>query len=84
MDDLGYSPHTLAQRLGARRSRSIALVYPLADMASRAEVATFISRSAFAAEEENYLFSLVAAPTTESHLLNLYRSAQPELYRFGL
>src|SRR5258708_21381092 len=40
MDDLGYSPHTLAQRLAVRRSRSIALVYPLAEIAGRAEIAT--------------------------------------------
>src|SRR5258706_4602502 len=78
MDDLGYSPHTLAQSLAVRRSRSIALVYPLADMSGRAEVATFISKAAFASEAENYLFSLVASPTTESRLLNLYRSAQVE------
>jgi DNA-binding LacI/PurR family transcriptional regulator len=78
MDDLGYSPHTLAQRLAVRRSRSIALVFPLGNTAGRAEVATFIVKAAFAAEAENYLFSLVAAPTTENRLLNLYRSAQVE------
>lgn len=78
MDDLGYSPHTLAQRLAVRRSRSIALVFPLGDTAGRAEVAIFIVKAAFAAESENYLFSLVAAPTTESRLLSLYRSAQVE------
>ena len=78
MDDLGYSPHTLAQRLAVRRSRSIALIFPLGDTAGRAEVAMFIVKAAFAAEAENYLFSLVAAPTTESRLLGLYRSAQVE------
>ncbi len=78
MDDLGYSPHTLAQRLAVRRSRSIALVFPLRDPAGRAEVATFIVKAALAAEAENYLFSLVAAPSTESRLLSLYRSAQVE------
>ena len=78
MDDLGYSPHTLAQRLAVRRSRSIALVFPLRDSAGRAEVATFIVKAALAAEAENYLFSLVAAPATESRLLSLYRSAQVE------
>src|SRR5260221_6468633 len=78
MDDLGYSPHILAQRLAVRRSRSIALVYPLSDYADRAEVAIFIVKAAFAAEAENYLFSLVAAPTNESRLLSLYRSAQVE------
>src|SRR5258708_12923501 len=76
MDDLGYSPHTLAQRLAVRRSRSIALVYPLAEWEGRAEVAVFIGKAAFAAEAQNYLFSLAAAPPTESRLLNLYRSAQ--------
>jgi len=78
MDDLGYAPHTLAQRLAVRRSRSIALVFPLGDTAGRAEVAIFIAKAAFAAEAENYLFSLVAAPTTASRLLSLYRSAQVE------
>ncbi len=78
MDDLGYSPHTLARRLAVRRSRSIALVFPLGDAAGRGEVATFIVKAAFAAEAEGYLFSLVAAPTTENRLLSLYRSAQVE------
>jgi transcriptional regulator with XRE-family HTH domain len=78
MNDLGYSPHTLAQRLAVRRSRSIALVFPLGNTAGRAEVAIFIVKAAFAAEAENYLFSLVAAPMTESRLLSLYRSAQVE------
>ncbi len=62
MDDLGYSPHTLAQRLAVRS----------------AEVSIFIVKAAFAAEAENYLFSLVAAPTNENRLLSLYRSAQVE------
>lgn len=78
IEELGYSPHALAQRLAVRRSRSIALVFPLGDAADRAEVATFIVKAAFAAEKENYLFSLVATPTTESRLLSLYRSAQVE------
>ena len=78
MDDLGYSPHTLAQRLAVRRSRSIALVFPMVFAAGRADVGTFVVNAAFAAEAENYLFSLVAAPTTESRLLNFYRSAQVE------
>ncbi len=78
MDDLGYSPHALAQRLAVRRSRSIALVYPLADMEGRADVAVFIAKASFAAEAENYLFSLMAAPLAESRLLSLYRSAQVE------
>src|SRR5712691_5102717 len=78
MDDLGYSPHTLAQRLAERRSRSIALVFTQRRSAGRDEVAIFIVQEAFSAEAENYLFSLVAAPTTESRLLNLYRSAQVE------
>src|SRR5260221_5303631 len=78
MDDLGYSPHILAQRLAERRSRSIALVFPLRDKADPAEVAIFIVKAALAADAENYLFSLVAAPTTESRLLSLHRSAQVE------
>jgi len=78
MDDLGFSPHALAQRLAVRRSRSIALVYPLADQEGRGDVAIFIEKAAFAAEAENYLFSLAAAPPTESRLLSLYRSAQVE------
>jgi len=78
MDDLGFSPHSLAQRLAVRRSRSIALVYPLADMEGRADVAIFIGKAAFAAEAENYLFSFAAASLTESRLLSLYRSAQVE------
>jgi DNA-binding LacI/PurR family transcriptional regulator len=78
IDQLGYSPHALAQRLGGRRSRSIALIFPLTDRIDRGEVATFIVQTSFVAERENYLFSLVAAPATEQRLLNLYRSAQVE------
>lgn len=78
MTDLGYAPHTLARRLAVRRSRSIALVFPMGDMAGRGEVAIFIVNAAHAAEAENYMFSLVAAPTTEDRLLSLYRSAQVE------
>ena len=76
MEELGYSPHALAQRLAASRSRSIALIFPLTDRIDRGEVAAFIVQSAFTAERENYFFSLVAAPTSESRLLSLYRSAQ--------
>jgi DNA-binding LacI/PurR family transcriptional regulator len=78
IEELGYSPHALAQRLGGRRSRSIALVFPLTGRIDRGEVATFIIQTALAAERENYLFSLVAAPSAEQRLLNLYRSAQVE------
>src|SRR5258708_22603066 len=42
MDDLGYSPHTLAQRLAERRSRSIALVFPPRGSAGPAEVSLLI------------------------------------------
>ena len=76
MEELGYSPHALAQRLAASRSRSIALIFPLTDRIDRGEIAAFIVQSAFAAERENYFFSLVAAPTGERRLLSLYRSAQ--------
>jgi DNA-binding LacI/PurR family transcriptional regulator len=78
MEELGYAPHALAQRLAANRSRSIALLFPLSARIDRGEVATFIVRTALAAEKENYMFSLVAAPTTEHRLLSLYRSAQVE------
>jgi DNA-binding LacI/PurR family transcriptional regulator len=78
IDELGYSPHALAQRLGGRRSRSVALIFPLTERIDRGEVATFIVQTSFAAERENYLFSLVAAPASEQRLLNLYRSAQVE------
>lgn len=78
MEELGYAPHALAQRLAANRSRSIALLFPLSDRIDRGEVASFIVRTALTAERENYLFSLVAAPTTEHRLLSLYRSAQVE------
>lgn len=78
IEELGFSPHTLAQRLGGRRSRSIALVFPLTDRIDRGEVATFIVQTSFAAEHESYLFSLIAAPVNEQRLLNLYRSSQVE------
>lgn len=78
MEELGYAPHALAQRLASNRSRSIALLFPLSDRIDRGEVATFIVRTALASEKENYLFRLMAAPTTEHRLLSLYRSAQVE------
>lgn len=75
IDELGFIPHAQAQRLASRKSRTIALLFPLERAVSPLEQ-DFIVGGAAAAGEENFFFNFITAPITESSLLNLYRSAQ--------
>ncbi|MEO8606581.1 MAG: LacI family DNA-binding transcriptional regulator [Chloroflexota bacterium] len=79
IEELGYSPHAQAQRLRAGKTRNIALLFPLKypdntpfnplDM-------DFIVGAAAAAGQQDFYFSLLTTPVTQSSLLNLYRSSQ--------
>lgn len=73
--DLGFIPHAQAQRLAARRSRTIALLFPL-DRAIGPLELDFITGAAAAAGEENFFFNFITTPITKNSLLSLYRGAQ--------
>lgn len=75
IEALGYTPHAQAQRLATRRSRTIALLFPLERALGLLEL-DFIVGAAVAAGEENFFFNFMTNPITENSLLGLYRSAQ--------
>src|SRR5512138_2422260 len=75
IEALGYTPHAHAQRLAARKSRTIALLFPLERAVSLLEL-DFIVGAAAAAGEENFFFNFMTAPITKSSLFGLYRSVQ--------
>jgi DNA-binding LacI/PurR family transcriptional regulator len=75
IEELGYTPHVQARRLAARKSRTIALLYPLDRAFGQLEL-DFIVGAAAAAGNENFFFYFSTTPITESSLLNMYRSGQ--------
>lgn len=75
IEELGYTPHAQARRLAARKSRTIALLFPLERTVGQLELDFFVGASV-AAGEENFFFYFMTTPITESSLLGLYRSAQ--------
>ncbi len=76
INELGYRPHSQAQRLAAGTTRTIALLNPLDYMyISQLEMEFFMGAS-IAAGEENYFFNLITSALSENDLLGLYRSAQ--------
>lgn len=75
IEELGYTPHAHAQRLAARKSRTIALLFPLERAVSPLEL-DFIIGAEVAASENNFFFNFTTAAVTKSRLLSLYRSAQ--------
>ncbi len=78
IDELGFRPHTQAQRLAAGKSRTIAFVHPIEYLFAKESLADtgFILGAASAAAEESYMFNLVTIPMDENSLIGLYRSAQ--------
>ncbi len=78
IDELGFRPHTQAQRLAAGKSRTIAFVHPIEYLFDKSNLADtdFILGSAAAAAEEGYMFNLVTIPVEQDSLVGLYRSAQ--------
>jgi len=77
IEEMGYTPHAQARQLAAaaRRSRTIALLYPLDRALDQLEL-DFIVGTAAAAGNDNFFFYFATTPITESSLLNMYRSAQ--------
>lgn len=75
IEQLGYTPHAQARRLAARRSRTIALHFPLERVPSMLEL-DFIVGAAAASGDENIFFNFITNPITEQSLLGLYRGAQ--------
>ena len=80
VEELGYVPHAMAQRLASGRTRSIALHFPLADPAliSNQIEMSFITGVAQEAAEAEYFFSLMTGQMTHSGLLKLCRGAQAD------
>jgi DNA-binding LacI/PurR family transcriptional regulator len=78
IDELGFRPHTQAQRLAAGKSRTIAFLHPIEYLFSKESVVDtdFIIGAAAAAAEGSYMFNLVTIPVDENSLRGLYRSAQ--------
>jgi DNA-binding LacI/PurR family transcriptional regulator len=78
IEKLGYTPHAQAQRLAAGRSRTIALLFPLAEhkISFNNLELDFIVGAATAAGKENFFFSFIPEPITKTRLLGLYRSSQ--------
>lgn len=74
--ELGFTPHAQAQRLAAGRSRTIALLFPTAELNLMSE--EFILGAAKAASEASYVFNLMTSTVTRSQLASLFRSAAVE------
>ena len=70
IDELGFRPHTQAQRLAAGKSRTIAFVHPIEYLFAKESLADtdFILGAASAAAEESYMFNLVTIPVDENSL----------------
>jgi DNA-binding LacI/PurR family transcriptional regulator len=75
IEELRFMPHSLARRLAAGKTHTVALLYPFDQPGSLVEL-DFIVGAATAAGEEGYFFNLMMSPVTENNLFDLYRSAQ--------
>src|SRR5258708_28151898 len=79
IEQLGYAPHALAQQLRARKTRNIALLFPLkypGNVPYNSLDTDFMVAAAATAGERNYIFSLLTTSVSKQSLLNLYRSSQ--------
>ncbi len=76
IEQLGFTPHVVAQNLAAGKSRSIAVLYPSDSLGfTELEFEFFVGVSQ-AATKASFLFNLIVTPMTEQTLLNLFRSNQ--------
>jgi DNA-binding LacI/PurR family transcriptional regulator len=76
IDELGYRPHSQAQRLAAGTTRTIALLNSLDYKYITQLEMGFLTGASTAAGEENYIFNLIMTPIKEADLLGLYQAAQ--------
>jgi DNA-binding LacI/PurR family transcriptional regulator len=74
MDDLDYQPHALAQGLRARRSRTIALLFPASLARGLIETQLeFVTSAAQVASQQGYGLLLWTSPTEDQELRDLTR-----------
>jgi DNA-binding LacI/PurR family transcriptional regulator len=78
IETLGYIPHISAQSLAAKRSRTIALLFPVEYTGLTQLELDFFIGAAAGAEAKNHLLNLVTTSVNESRLFNLYRSGQAD------
>ena len=76
IEELGFTPHVFAQSLAARRSRTIALMFPVEYMSMTQLELDFFLGAAHAAEAQDYFLNLMTNPMSSASLINLYRSRQ--------
>jgi DNA-binding LacI/PurR family transcriptional regulator len=72
--ELDYRPHALGRALASRRTRTIAVLYPLVGAGLTEFHLDFFTAAAAAATEYGYAFMLTTAAVNESDLLDLTRS----------
>jgi DNA-binding LacI/PurR family transcriptional regulator len=77
VEELGYTPHTQAQRLRSGKTNTITMLFPWDENCTQIEL-EFLTGAARAATEEEYFFNLITAPVSEETLLNLYRGRQTD------
>jgi DNA-binding LacI/PurR family transcriptional regulator len=77
MDELGYRPHALARGLASKRSRIIALLFPVSERGLGITEFEFVTSAADAARENGY--NLVLWPSEMHDLEELRRLAQQGL-----
>lgn len=72
--ELDYRPHALGRALASRRTRQIAVLYPLVTSGLTEFQLEFFTAAAEAAASSGYAFMLSTAPVDERALLDLVRS----------
>lgn len=78
IQELGFTPQLSAQSLASRRSRTIALIFPLEHVSMTQLELDFFVGAAHAAEAQDYFLNLMTSPTPPATLVNLYRSRQAD------